>query len=149
MAEGSWIRIGAIDAHLDARTINAIVKEVLDRRATSVTQSPELRADVGEELLKIVTQFVPKKSGTLRDSGRATTDGRLYWTAINKYGDNYASYVYDRECSRWPAGSTYANPSTPGTHPRWMKKVQPGTAEWDAFINNITPIIIRGFAQNE
>ena len=147
MAENSWIRIGAIDAHLDARTVNSIIKNALGQRAISVTQMPELRREIGEAFIEVVTPFVPKKSGDLRDSGRATDDGRVYWTAMNK-GFNYAQYVYDEDGDRWgPEG--YKNPTTKDpvlTVPRWVEKVQPGTAEWNAFINKVTPIIIRRFA---
>ena len=151
MAEGSWIRIGAIDAHLDARTVNSIIKEALGKRAISVTQKPELRQAIGEEFLKEVTPFVPMKTGALRESGRATDDGRLYWTAIRQgtgeegsYDYNYAGITYDKDGFTWPSGE-YAKPSTPGTYPRWVQKVQPGTPEWDAFVNRIIPIIKEAF----
>lgn len=147
MADGSWIRIGAIDAHLDARTVNSIIKEALGKRAISITQMPELRQEIGQAFIDTVTPFVPMKSGQLRDSGRATADGRIYWTATNR-GFNYASTVYDIDGERWPDGN-YKRPTTPGTYPRWVTKVQPGTPEWDAFINNITPIILRRFAEDE
>jgi hypothetical protein len=83
------------------------------------------------------------KSGQLRDSGRATDDGRVYWTATHK-GYNYAYTVYDPEGERWPEGH-YKKPSTPNTYPRWVEKVQPGTSEYTAFINTITPIIKEAF----
>ena len=155
MAEGSWIRIGAVDAHLDAKTVNSIIKEALGRRAISITQKPDLRREIGEEFLAAVEPFVPMKTGQLRASGRATTDGRLYWTAVKTaksedgYDFNYAETVYDPvDPYKWPTGE-YKKPSTPGTYPRWVEKVQPGTPAWDAFVNNITPIIIRRFAEDE
>ena len=147
MAEGSWIRIGAVAAHLDAGTVNSIIEKVLVKRAISIMKKPELRQSIGEELLKIVTPFVPvskdKKVEHLWMSGRATDDGRLYWTAINSRGDNYASYVYDEDKLRWD--SNYVNPSTDKTYPQWMERVQPDTAEWNAFVNNITPLIKEAF----
>lgn len=148
MAEGSWIRIGAIDAHLDANTVNNIIKEAMGERMISITQNPELRQQIGEAFLDVVTPYIPAKSGQLRSSGRATDDGRVYWTAMNKRGDNYAGYVYDPDETRWPDGE-YVKPSTPGTYPRWVEKVHPGTAEWEAFINNITPLIRRAFANDD
>lgn len=147
MAEGSWIRIKAVDAHLDARTVNSIIKEALGRKAISVTQKPELRKEIGEAFVKAVEPFVPMNSGNLRNSGRATDDGRVYWTATNK-GYNYANRVYDPDGEMWPDGE-YKKPTTEGTYPRWVEKVQPGTAEWDAFINTITPIIKEAFAEDE
>ena len=146
MAEGSWIRINAMDVHLDARTVNSIIKEALGRKAISITQMPELRRQIGEEFIKVVTPFVPMKTGALRASGRATDDGRVYWSAVHQattedgYDYNYAENVYDPEGIRWPTGE-YKKPTTAGTYPRWVEHVQPGTPEWDVFVNNITPII--------
>lgn len=155
MAEGSWIRVNAVDAHLDARTINAIIKEALGKRATSITQMPELRKQVGEAYLEAVTPFVPEgrkpTHGQLRESGRATDDGRVYWTAVGdgvSYDFNYASTVYDEDGDKWPGGE-YMNPTTPGTYPRWTDKVQPGTPAWDGFIQDVTEIVRREFAKHE
>jgi hypothetical protein len=147
MAEGSWIRINAVDAHLDAKTVNSIIEATLGKEAVSITKNPALRKKIGEELLAIVTPFVPMDSGQLRESGRATPDGRLYWSAIGEEGENYAYEMYDPvEPYQWPNG--YSRPTTEGTTPRWMENIQPGTPEWDAFINNITPIIKEAF-ENE
>jgi hypothetical protein len=147
-AKGSWIRISARTAHLDAITIKAIIKDELGRKAISVTQKPELRQAIGEEFLKAVTPFVPMNTGALRESGRATDDGRLYWTAVrpanpeneNSYAYNYAKYAFDPDKIFWPNGE-YNEPRTEGTYPRWVEKVHPGTPEWEAFVNNILPII--------
>jgi hypothetical protein len=141
---GSWIRIGAIDAHLDARTVNAIIKEALGRRAESVTQKPELRQTIGQEYVYAVTPFVPMKHGDLRESGSATTDGRVYWTATNR-GYNYAAIQYETQ---------YNNYTTPGTGPYWTEKMSPNSPEfradvYDAFRNNIIPIIVEAFRENE
>ena len=148
MSGGEWIRIGAVKAHLDAKTLNSIIAEALGKKATSITQMPDLRKEIGEEFIKAVTPFVPYKSGDLARSGRATDDGRVYWTSTHN-GYNYAHSVYDPNYARWPEGSTYVAPTTEGTHPRWVDRVHPGTAEWSAFVNNITPIIIRRFAEDE
>ena len=147
MAEGSWIRIGAVDAHLDARTVNSIIKEALGKKAISITQKPELRKEIGEAFIDAVTPFVPKKTGTLAEQGHATTDGRVYWSATNK-GYNYASTVYDADGERWPDGQ-YKKPTTPNTYPRWVEKVRPGTAEYDAFLNDVAYIVRKEFATNE
>lgn len=151
MAEGSWIRIGAIDAHLDARTVNSIIEKALSERAITVTQMPELRKDIGEEFIKVVKPFVPYKSGDLSNSGRATDDGRVYWTSVHK-GYNYASRLYDEDGELWgPKGYTkptldkYPGPEKHEPQPRWVERVHPGTPEWTAFVNNITPIIKEAF----
>ena len=150
MAEGSWIRINAVDANLDAKTVNKIIETVLTERAISITQKPELRQAIGREFIKAVTPFVPYKSGDLSRSGEATTDGRVYWTSVHN-GYNYASRLYDEDEELWgPEG--YTNPTRTvhkDPQPRWVERVHPGTAEWAAFVNNITPIIIRGFAEDE
>lgn len=152
MAEGSWIRVNAIDAHLDARTVNAIIKEALGKRAVSITQMPDVRQRVGEAYLEVVTPFVPESNkkgthGQLRRSGRATDDGRVYWTAVGdgvSYDYNYASHAYDEYGIRWPGGE-YKKPTTEGTVPRWTEKVQPGTAEWDVFISKVATVVREAF----
>jgi hypothetical protein len=138
MGSGSWIRIGAIEAHLDAKTMNDIVRNVLKRKAESVTKDPDLRRDIGTEFIRVVTPYVPMKTGKLRESGRATTDGRLYWTAVDPItGENYAYKQYTTQYRRY---------TTPGTGPYWVEQVQPGTSDYDGdFISAITPIIIRRF----
>lgn len=152
MAEGSWIRIGAVAAHLDANTVNNIIKDAMGRRMTSITQKPELRQQIGEEFIKVVTPFVPVskklKAEHLYQTGRATDDGRVYWTAINSRGQNYAGYVYDPDETRWPDGN-YSHSKDTKTYPRWVEKVRPGTAEWAAFVNNITPLIMEAFADDD
>lgn len=151
MAEGSWIRIKATEAHLDAKTVNEIIKVALGKKAISVTQKPELRQTIGEYFVEAVTPFVPFKSGDLSRSGAATTDGRVYWTSVHK-GYNYANLLYDEDSEVWPGG--YVKPTLgkydgPGEHdpqPRWVARVHPGTSEWAAFVNNITPEIRKAFA---
>ena len=154
MSEGSWVRIGATRVHLDAQTVNGIIKNAVGKIGVSVTQMPSLREDIGNAYLKAVTPFVPMKTkdedaDNLRKSGRATDDGRVYWTAINSRGDNYASYVFDEDETRWPGEATYANPSTEGTDPRWIRNVQPGTDAYKGFIAEATEIIRKEFAKYE
>ncbi len=147
MAEGSWIRIGAVKAGLDARTVNSIIKEAVGKRLTSITQAPDVRQAIGEEFIRQVTPLVPMKTGRLRESGRATDDGRVYWTAVKPawgedgYDFNYAETVYDPDGVRWPDGA-YKKPTTTGTVPRWVEQMKPGTPEYEAFINGVRQIII-------
>jgi hypothetical protein len=148
MSGGSWIRINAVTAGLDAKTVNSIIADALGKRAVSITQMPELRKEIGEEFVLAVTPLVPKKTGQLYKSGRATDDGRVYWTAMNK-GFNYAYTVYDPEYERWGKFGEYKKPTTPETYPHWVERMQPGTEEYSNFITNITPIIIRRFAEYE
>jgi hypothetical protein len=156
MSGGSWIRINAVAAHLDAKTVNAIVAEALGKRAVSITKKPELRQAIGQEFVRAVTPFVPMKTGALRQSGKATTDGRVYWSAVRtttsedgeeSAGYNYAASTYDAEGVRWPSGE-YKKPSTPNTYPRWVEKFLEEPSRYDAFKNNIIPIIVEGFNED-
>ena len=156
MASGSWIRINAVDARLDAKTVNAIIKEALGKKAVSITQKPELRQAIGQEFVRAVTPFVPMKTGALRQSGKATTDGRVYWSAVRtttsedgeeSAGYNYAASTYDAEGVRWPSGE-YKKPSTLNTYPRWVEAFLADTSKYDAFKNNIIPIIVEGFNED-
>lgn len=145
MAEGSWIRVKSVDAHLDASTVNSIIETALGQRAVSITQRPELRKEIGQAFIEVATKYVPVKDGNLVKRGYATNDGRVIWSAVNQRGENYAGYVYDQEKTRWPDGKTYVNPSKKPSDPRWAEKIHPGTDEWTTFVNNITPIIKEAF----
>lgn len=154
MAKSSWIRVQATKVHLDATTVNAIIKDTLKREAESITQNPELRRAIGEAYIDVVTPFVPQSrqetSGQLRESGRATDDGRVYWTAINpKTGYNYAYYAFDELEENWPGGE-YAKPNTDFTYPRWTDHVQPdaGNDAYDAFLLKAREAIIEAFRRD-
>lgn len=136
---GAWIRIGAVKVHLDSKSMNSIVSNVLGKKAKSITKDPDLRSLVGTLYVNQVTPFVPKRDGSLRESGRGTSDGRVYWSATDpNTGFNYAKFQFNH--------SEYIHPTTPGTHPHWIDYVQPGTDEWSKFIDRITPVIIRRFS---
>ena len=154
MAEGEWIRVSAIRASLDAKTVNAIIEKALGQRAVSITQMPELRRKIGEAYIEAVTPFVPMSNkptaGQLRDSARATTDGRVYWTAVGdgvSYDYNYASHVYDDDGELWPMGE-YKKPTTPNTYPRWTEHVEPGMPAWSGFVAKATDVIREEFAKH-
>ena len=108
MSGGSWIRVNAKTTGLDARTINGLIREILDRKTESITRHPQLRQEIGLAYVDAVTPFVPMKTGKLRGSGNATTDGRVYWTATSKLGYNYAGIQYETQ---------YENYTTPDTGP--------------------------------
>lgn len=128
-----------MDVHLDARSINAEVKRVLGHKATSVTQSPDLRKDIGQAYVEQVSPYVPKKTGKLRESGRGTDDGRVYWTATSPKGYNYANIQYT---------NIQFNHHFPETA-HWTEYVQPGTPDWDEFRDRITPMIKRRFRDEQ
>lgn len=126
----SGIRINAMDLHLDARSVNAIVKDVLGRKAQTVTKNPDLRKEIGEQFIETVTPYVPKKTGKLRDHAYATSDGRIWWTA------EYAGYQHDTQ---------YQHYTTPGTGPNWEQYATPDGKDFQLFLDAITPIIMRRF----
>lgn len=138
MSSGSWIRVKAKDANLDARTMNAEIQKILGRKARSITSDPALRKRVGLAYVRNVTDFVPRRHGDLQNSGMATDDGRVYWTATSKTGYNYAYIQY--------TNLNYNHPSRYGGHrptAEWTDELRPGTAEWEQFIADITPDIKR------
>lgn len=145
MAEGSWIRIGSIKAGLDATTVNSIIEKALGKRLQSITNAPDVRQKIGEAFVEAVTPLVPvskeEKAHHLYQSGRATDDGRVYWTAINSRGQNYAGYVYDPDETRWPDGK-YSHSDTTHKYPRWVEHMKPGAPEYAVFLNKVREIII-------
>lgn len=125
------LRLSAISVHLDARTVNYLVKEQLGQEAESVTHNAALRKAIGGVFIEKATPFVPMKTGHLRDTAFAEGDGRVDWPA------NYASTQYETQ---------YNHYTTPGTGPYWADRVisnEDGT--YDAFIADITPLIIAAF----
>lgn len=154
MADSGWIRIKATTTNLDAKTVNKIIEEALSKRAISITQMPELRQQIGEEFIAAVKPFIPYKTGDLSDSGTATPDGRVYWTSVHN-GYNYASRLYDEDSEMWgptgyvnPTKGKYPGPEIHDPQPRWVERVQPGTKEYEAFVNNIKPLIIDAFRRD-
>lgn len=147
MSGGSWIRIGAVDARLDAKTVNDLIKDTVGERLKSITQAPEVRLKIGEALVKQATPFVPYKTGDLSDSGKATSDGRVYWTSVHK-GYNYANKLYDESGEIWgPKG--YINPTRNKSpypnhdpQPRWVERVVTDKKQYEAFTNRVREIII-------
>ena len=126
-----WLRLSARDVHLDARTLNHIIRQTLNRKTQSVTSNPMLRQLIGEAYLRAVKDYIPFKTGKLQDSGRATADGRVYWNAF------YAVFQYENEDYNHPVRYS-------GHMPRayWTDAVRPGTADWDRFVEDIKPLII-------
>ena len=129
------IQISSSVTALYAKEINARIKEILDRKAESVTKNEPLRQALGYIYLDYVTPFVPLSegrptSGRLRGSGKVTTRGRVIWSAVNR-GDNYADIQYNTQ---------YEHYTTPGTGPYWTKHVNPktsiGAENWSKFIHD-------------
>lgn len=129
------LRLKASEVHLDAKTVNHILKEYLGSKAQSVTKDPDLRQAIGEEYIRIVNSYVPMRTGKLRNSAHAERDGRIYWAT------KYAEKQYTTH---------YRHYTTPGTGPYWTANVRPGTSDWDEdFMDAITPLIIRRFSEHE
>lgn len=129
--EYTWLRIGARDVHLDAKTLNPIIRQALNRKVQSITADPTLRQLIGEAYLRAVKDYIPRKTGALQESGRAMDDGRVYWNAF------YAVFQYE--------GENYNHPVRyPGHMPTayWTERVRPGTPDWERFVEDIKPIII-------
>ena len=139
------LRISAVNAHLDSHTINPIIKEALLGRAERIAKNPDLRKDVGETYVNTVYPFIPYKTGQLANSGGATRDGRVYWSAKNpNTGVQYAPDQY--------YNTSYKHPSRyPGHMPqaKWTEAVAPGTPAWDNFVAAVEPTVRRYFADAE
>lgn len=133
-----WVRVNANQTGLRAIEINKIVQEIVQRKVESVTNHPDLRQDIGNVYLDLVTPYVPMNTGTLRESGSATNDGRVYWSAVSPNGFNYTQYVYENE---------FTNYTTPNTHSHWTDYVNPSTDAWSTFISEITPLIVDKFKE--
>lgn len=135
MAGGAWVRLTV----LKANDINKQIKEILGRKADSVTKNPDLRMYMNYMYLEAVTPYVPMRTGNLRH-GYVTNDGRIIWSAHHK-GYDYADIQYRPEDYE----TEYINYTTPGTGPHWTDNVQPGTEAWANFIEDVAPEIKRAY----
>ena len=127
-----WLRIGAVEAQLDARSINAIIRKHIDKKAQTVTKDPALRKELGEVMIKLATPYVPMKTGKLRNHAYATKDGRLIWDAHSPKGFDYASQQYYH---------LYKHYTTPNTGPYWVDQVN-----YSVFIQEILPLLKERFS---
>lgn len=130
-------RVSATKIGLDAATINKQIEQILGRKAQSITRDPDLRKRIGQEYVKQVTPYVPVKTEKLRRSGRGTSDGRVTWSAIaRRKSGRYKEFDY----AYWQFHF--------GPKKNWTENVQPGTPDWEVFIQRITPIILKRFSGN-
>lgn len=131
--QGNGVRIRATVAGLDIGTLNSYFREL----GVRVINDRDLRTTIGLRYLQQVTPYVPKKTGVLRASGRAENDGRIHWIANNPDdGFDYAAQQYVTE---------YGHYTTPNTGPYWVERVQPGTTDYNIFLDRITPYVIDTF----
>lgn len=146
-SKGFRIRINAIEAHMDAKTINSIITEVMGKRVTSITQDPDLRQDIGTAYVAQTSKYVPMSAegGKLRMSGHAEKDGRVYWTAIDpRNGYNYAMVQYRGGYTTATGQAViFKDYTTPGTGANWDAAMRKNS--WPDFIADITPLIKRRF----
>lgn len=135
MSSGAWVRLTVPTA----KQINAEIKNILNRKAESVTKNPELRRYINTVYRDVVMPFVPmsdKVHHHLKDA-YVTNDGRIIWSATNK-GYNYAEIQYENLMYKHPIRYGGHNPQA-----LWTNAVQPGTAEWNTFVTTITGEVIR------
>lgn len=136
---GEFVRLSASEAGLDLRTLQSQLAPILKDKVLHL--SPETRALIGAFYISAVTPFVPMKTGKLRSSGTATSDGRVWWTAMSEAENpvDYAPIQYT---------TLFENYTTPGTGPYWNIIVSAesndadGKDAYDEFIRKITPYVI-------
>lgn len=138
---GSWVRIGAVEAGLDARSWNRIIQEYLGHKAKSITSDAQLRGLIGGLFLSYVKDFVPMDSGQLQNSGTATSDGRLIWSAV-KTTKSGVSYDYAAIQYEEPFFRHYVRYSGHTPTYAWVQAFQM-SHKWSEFCNRALPMIVR------
>lgn len=139
----NYLQVGAMSLHLDAKRMNKLVKEYIGTKAESITHKPELRMDIAQVFLEMVTKYVPMKTGHLREGGHVESghhaggDARLVWYA-HKKGFDYATQQFETQ---------YQHYTTPGTGSNWTGTFVRNKDDWADFIMTIKPLIIAAYKE--
>ena len=134
------LRINAIDASLDTQAVNSIIEQITGKTVKGLSSHGEFRKEIGEEYLRIVSIFVPRKTGKLIASGKALRDGRIIYGNDTVY---YASDQYTNlDYSHWEYDARLNKIGLSNTRQAlWTQQLQPGTDAWEVLIREVTPIV--------
>ena len=127
-----------VTIRLSAQEIRRAVKQRVEDPIIALTKNPDVMRLLGEEAIKIVTPYVPIKSGDLRRSAyvKQTSKGtRLVWGNPNVGKTfRYAKYQHDADDFNW-------NRHTPGTTSYWTMFIAPGSSGFDELIDYAEPLM--------
>ena len=154
MAWGEGKRFG-----ISANQIKQAVQDAYGTKFRAIAKDPKINNVVASLWAEQVSRFVPR-SELSQDSHHLqkyyVSGGRVTWYRYNKAGDDITQMLYegtggkprkDGSKSEYHYHSRTSSPYQPH-EPRayWDKAVQPGTTEWDKFINTVYPILLGAFS---
>lgn len=119
---------------ISAKNIRQAVKERVEGPIIALTKNPDIRRLIAEKAVDIVTLYVPKKTGALRNSVHITQtakDTKIIWGGEEV---NYAEYQYTADDWLW-------NRTTPGTKSYWTEEIEPGSDGFNELIDFATPLM--------
>ena len=155
---GSVVRM-AVGANKIKRALN----DRYGMKLKSIAKDRQLNRFVARAWADRVTRFVPRSDLPEERHHLQVydySDNRIKWYRHNENGDEIASMLYDGsligrttksgKTSTYhyhvrSEGATDYGPHSP--RPYWDKMVQPGTTEWDEFIEEIQPAILDAIAK--
>jgi len=130
------------------------VNEHLNPRLTSIRKDPALANMIARAWAEQVTKFVPRSNLDIPEDRHlqsyTVSDGRVIWSrhgGTNATGPEIAYLLYNG-LSR---GHFHFRPGGHQPHqpqPYWDERVVPGTQDWQDFVDQITPEIIRWVRNN-
>lgn len=129
-----------IRLRLYASDVRRAVKERVQKPIIALTKNPDVMRQIGNKAIKIVTPYVPMKSGDLRDSAYVRQTSRatqLVWghPSVGKTYQ-YASYQHDADDSNWKR-------TTEGTKSNWTEEIMPGSSGFEELADYAASIVVK------
>ena len=132
--------MGQVEFTVSAKDIKSAVKESISKPVIALGQNPVLLRQIAEKALQIVTPYVPRKDGFLRDSGHVVQHARK--TQV-KWGVPGIGRTMIYAGIQFTAPSTWKR-TTDGTMSYWTDMIEPGTRGYAKLISYATPLVKKG-----
>lgn len=125
--------------------IQRAIKQRVIVPITKTVQSPYVMRDVGNQAVKILDRYVPKKTGDLRRSVYIRVNPghiRIIWgnARVGKT-ISYAAYQHNADDSTWRR-------TTPGTKSWWTDELQEGTHGYTKLIQYTAKVVKKEVKRN-
>lgn len=117
----------SITVKVDFEQLQRDVESTIRKKIDSAMDDKSVKYKIASKWAELINRFVPMDSGQLRSSAHVTPSGNIRYSAISKYGEDYAKWQYD---SPDPDSNEWKR-HTPGTGGHWSEYAQLKTGAWD------------------
>lgn len=129
-----------ISFRVSSKDIRKAVKSKVEDPIIALTKNPDVLRSIANEAIRIVTPYVPMKSGDLRRSGYVKQDSRgthIVWghPGVGRTM-NYALYQHNADDTLW-------HRTTPGTKSYWTEELERGSYGFEELVNYAAPLMKR------